>query len=137
MADEIGVVVSKGGRAEDMVGMHMGEDHIANRAIGMRADRRAQRRSLGEAAAGVDDRDSIGADNESDIGDAVLVGCGSLALHAVVNEYSGGDFGYRQSQIFGVGRNRRKDEPDCSKYSGNLHGLNSSWSGCMRRDSLG
>ena len=96
MPDEIGVVVAEGGGPEDVVGMDVGQDHISDRPIRAGADRCAQRASLREAAAGVDDRHGLIADDEADIGDRVLVRGRRLLVHSVVDKDAGRDFRHRQ-----------------------------------------
>ena len=112
MPDEIGVIFAKRGRPEDVVGMDVGQDHIADRPIGTRADRGAQRAALLEAAAGIDDRYRSGPDDEADIGDRVVVRRRSLLMHSVMHKDPGGNLRYRQRRGFGVGRRHREEAAD-------------------------
>ncbi len=110
MADEFGVIVSKRGGAKNVVGMDMGQDHIADRLIGAGAYCGAERDALYEAAAGIDDRDRVAADNKADIGDSVFV-CGRrLLMHPLVNEYPCGDFRHRQRRRLGMSHGRRQND---------------------------
>src|SRR5262249_54069692 len=91
MADEIGVIIAKGRGAEDMVGMDMRQDHIADPPVGSPADRRAQRRSFFEAATRIDDGDGIAADDKADVRDRVTVRRIGLLMCPAVNEDTGRD----------------------------------------------
>ena len=73
MADELGMVVTECGGAEDMVGMDMGHDHIADRQPSPGADRGPEHDPLMIAAAGVDHRHRVISDDEPDIGDFAVI----------------------------------------------------------------
>ena len=73
MADELGMVVTECGGAEDMVGMDMGHDHIADRQPSPGADCGPEHDPFMIAAAGVDHRDRVISDDEPDIGDFVVI----------------------------------------------------------------
>ena len=96
MADEIGMVVAKRGGAKDMVGMDVGHDHIADRQLGARADRRAKLGPFAIAPAWVDHRDGIVSDDKTDIGDLVVICRRGVFLHPVMDKDSGRDFSYGQ-----------------------------------------
>jgi len=66
-------IFSRGG-AENMVGMDMGHDHIADRQPSPGADCGPEHDPFMIAAAGVDHRDRIISDDEPDIGDFVIIG---------------------------------------------------------------
>src|SRR4029077_11607789 len=83
VAYEIGMVVSEGGGAEDMVGMDVGQNHIADRQIRLVADRRPNRPSLRKAAARVDHGDRNCPDDKAYICDRVLVLGRSFLMHPV------------------------------------------------------
>ena len=107
MPDKIGVVAEKGGGAEDMVGMDMGQDHVADRPLGARPDRRSQVAAFLRAAARIDYGDRIIANHKADIGNGVVVCWRGFFVHPLVDKYSGGDLCYRQWRI-GTTRRRRQ-----------------------------
>ena len=82
MADENRMVRQEGYGAEAVVGMGMGEDHVADRQPGGRLDGGAQADAIGEAATGIDDGDGALANDEADIGDAIEIGGGGLGRGA-------------------------------------------------------
>ena len=59
--------------AENMVGMHMRIDHIADRLGGPCTDRGQQAAALAGTAAGIDHRDRVVADHKCDVGDGAFV----------------------------------------------------------------
>ena len=92
MADEIGMIVAERGGPENMIGMDVGHDHIADRQPGSRTDRRAQLGSLAIAAAGIDHRDGIVSDDKSDIGDLVVVFRRRIFLNPLMDKDAGRNF---------------------------------------------
>jgi hypothetical protein len=99
-----------------VVGVDVGQDNITDRPIRAGADRRSQRASFREAAAGIDDRDGLIADDEADIGDRVLVRGRRLLVHSVVDKDAGRDFRHRQRGGFRA--TRRRPEHDGDRESG-------------------
>ena len=119
MPDKIGVVVAEGSRPEDMVGMDVSQDHIADRPICLGADRCAQRAALREASAGVDDRHGLIADDKADIGDRIRICRRRLLVHSVVDKDAGRDFRHRQRG--GLRATCRRPEHDGDRESGHPH----------------
>src|SRR5438874_1068783 len=64
MTDKLCSIPHEGGVAEDVIGMAMRVDDVTDRLVGIGANGREQLQSLANAAPGVDDRDSIVADDE-------------------------------------------------------------------------
>ena len=102
MADKPGSIAHEGRIAEDMIGMTVGVDDIADRLVGARADRRKQPLAFTHAAAGIDHSDRVVADDEADIGNVAFV----LARHqrglALMHEHAGRDLADRQHRLLGL-----------------------------------
>ena len=82
--------------AEHVVGMIVGVDDEAHRQIGHGADRRQQVLTLAEAAATVDDRHRLPADDEGEVGDAAAVGGREILVGAAMDIEARGHFHDRQ-----------------------------------------
>src|SRR5678815_1701815 len=67
VADEHGAVAGERGVSEDVIGMAVGIDDIADRPVGAGANGGEQALALANAAARVDHRDRAFADDETDI----------------------------------------------------------------------
>ena len=89
VADEAGSLCGEGRIAEDMVGMAVGVDDVADRLGCAGPHRRQQRLALTEAAAGVDHGHRILADDKADIGDVAFVLAGHEGGGPGVHENSG------------------------------------------------
>ena len=74
VAHEGRAVAHERGISEHVIRMAVGGDDIPDRLVGVRANGREQFLALGHAAAGVDHRHRVGADDEADIGDGAFVG---------------------------------------------------------------
>jgi hypothetical protein len=92
VTDEHDAFAGEGRVAKDMVRMHVGIHHIADRLGRDLAHGRRQTASLAHAAAGIDDGDRVVAHDKSDIGD----GAGVRPRHqrdvADMDKYAGGRF---------------------------------------------
>ena len=77
--------------AEDVIGMNVRVDDIANRLWRHGADRSQQTRTFARAAAGIDHRNRVIADNEADIGGVALIGLVHHVDIADVNVDAGRD----------------------------------------------
>ena len=73
MADDLGAAIGEGGGAHDVVGMDMGEDEVADRQRRRGFDRLPQQPAMRQAAARVDHRDRITADDEAGIGQGIEI----------------------------------------------------------------
>jgi hypothetical protein len=73
MANDLRAIGCKGGPAEDVVGMTVGEDQVADWQPGDPAHRFAQRRPNPWTAPGVDDRHRLLANNKADVGNVARV----------------------------------------------------------------
>jgi hypothetical protein len=89
MADELRLICRESGRAEDVVGMDVGQHHIADRPVRRGADRVPQALSLDGAAAGIHHHHRLVADDEADIGEPILVGRAGLLRGALMDEEPG------------------------------------------------
>ena len=69
MVSHEGYVVAERGIAENVVGVLVRVDHIADRLAGDSADRRQQRLPDLHAAAGIDNRDGIAPDDDANVRD--------------------------------------------------------------------
>ncbi len=92
MADELGMVLLEDAGAEDVVGVNVGHHHIADWDARDARDVGPQALAVLEAPAGVNHGDGVPAYDEADVGDGVVVGCGSVFVQAATDEDSGGDF---------------------------------------------
>src|SRR5262249_22981216 len=88
MTHEHRAFVLEGRVAEYVVGMHMRVDDIADGLGRMGADRSKQPASLAHAAAGINDRDSVVADDETEIGNGTLVVMGHKLERADMSKHS-------------------------------------------------
>ena len=104
VADEGRPVRGKGGRAETMIGVTMGQDHMADRLVRALRDLGAQPLTIRETPAGVGDEHAVAADDEADIGDAVVVLRRRLLMRAAADEDAGPDLFHRE----GPGRVRER-----------------------------
>jgi hypothetical protein len=96
VADERRVVLDERRVAEQVVGVDVARDHVADRPAGDLPDRLAQPCPGAQAAAAVDDRDRVGADDEADVGDRALVLGARELMHALMDEDAGRDLRHRQ-----------------------------------------
>ena len=96
MADECHARANEGGVAENVIGMNMRIDDVANRLCCHGADRGEETGALARAAAGVDHRDGIVAYDEADVGDVAFVGLGHQIDGAGVNVDPGRNLRRRQ-----------------------------------------
>ena len=93
MADDLGAAIGEGGRAHDVVGMDMGEDEVADRQRRRRFDGLPQQPAMRQAAARVDHRDRIAADDEAGIGQRVEIVRRGVLIEARQDEDAGSDLG--------------------------------------------
>ena len=73
MTDEVSTFSLECRVAEDMVGVDVGVDHVADRLGRAGADRRQQPAPFTHAAAAIDHRDPLVADDKSEIGNRTFV----------------------------------------------------------------
>ena len=73
MANDLRAIGGKSGPPENMVGMTVGEDQVADRQPGDPANRFAQRCPNPWTAPGVDDRHRLLANNKADVGNVARV----------------------------------------------------------------
>jgi hypothetical protein len=106
MSDEGRVVAAEGRSAEDMIGMHVGEHHVADRLVGAPGDLPAQPLPVGETAAGFRDEHPVPPDDETDIGDTVGVFRRRLGIGPAPDEGAGCDLLHRHG-IDGKARPRQ------------------------------
>ena len=99
VTDKLGSISHERRVAKDMIGVVVRVDDVSDRFVGPGADGCEQLQSLANAAARINDRDGIAADDESGIGNGAIV----LACHqggcAGVHEYAGRDFAHRQVDL--------------------------------------
>ena len=88
MADEGRSVLHEGGIAENVIGVAMRVDDVADRLVGPRANGCQQSSSLAKAATGIDHGDGILSDDETDIGNRAVVLARHLRGLAVVHEHA-------------------------------------------------
>ena len=93
MSDKNGPVPHKRRVAKYVIGMNMRIDDIANRLRRHVADRGKQARAFAHAAAGINHRHRIVADDEADIGGVTLIGLTHHVDIADVNVDAGCDLG--------------------------------------------
>ena len=96
MADEHGSAAHECCVAKDVVRMAVRVDDISDRLVGAGADRSQQPLAFANAAAGVDHRHRVVADDEPDIGGRALVLAGHQRDLADMHEYFRRDFAHRQ-----------------------------------------
>ena len=115
MADELGMVPGEGRRAQNMVGVDVRHDHIADWQRSAGADRLAKRAAIGQAAAGIDHGDQVSPHHEADVADGVLVGGGRNLVQANAHEQAGRYFrdlgGGHGEAPEACSRRRRKTRP--------------------------
>ncbi len=88
VADKGRFVLHESAVAEKMIGVAMRIDDVPDRLVGPGTNSCHQSSSLADAAAGIDHRDCILSDDETDIGDRTVVLTCHLRGSAVVNEYA-------------------------------------------------
>src|ERR1700730_2907073 len=89
MTDEHRGLVLEGRMTEDVIRMRMRADDVANRLVRARAPRGEASGAFPHATAGLDHRNSIVADNETDIGNGPLVVTRHERERACMHEHSG------------------------------------------------
>ena len=97
VADDLGLFRQERGRAEDMIGMHVALDEVADRQVGVPPDGFPQSLAPEPAAAAVDHRDLLAADDEADIGDGAEIGRGHFGVNALRDKEPGRDLGDRRA----------------------------------------
>jgi hypothetical protein len=103
VADDGGADLPECHVAEDMVGVHVGVDQVADRLGAYLADRGDEGVRLDQAAAAVDDGDGVGADDDAEVGDRALVGGAHQFIDALESEDAVGDFPELEFKSVGCG----------------------------------
>ena len=92
MSDEGRAGLDEGAIAESMIGMGVGVDDVANELLRLFAQRREEGAAFDQAAARVDHRDRVVADDRSEIGDVARIFPGHEGSFALMGVNAGGDF---------------------------------------------
>ena len=95
VSDEGRLIRNEGGIAEDMVGVNVGIDHVADRHAGPLPDSQPEAPAVFQAAAGIDDCDAAFAYDEADIGDRAFIGRRSFLMDALMDKQAGRQLLYR------------------------------------------
>ena len=101
VADERRAILCERGLPEQVVGMDVAREHVADRPVGHPQDRLAEPLAAARRAAAVDDRDRVGADHETDVGDPAEIRGARELVHALMDKDAGRDLGDRQRCALG------------------------------------
>ena len=122
VSDKLRFVALERGRAKDVIGVHVGHDHVLDRELSRLPNGGTQTLTVDQASARIDDRDGLVADDEADVGYAVFVLRCHVLIHATTDVNSRRDFFH--------------DKHACDFRRGGCADLVCRKRGCLRRDLL-
>ena len=96
VADEDGLLVLECDVTEDVIGVHVGVDHVLDRQLGARADGGEQGAPNSRAAARINDGDAVAADDEAGIRSVAGVARGEDLVAPLMHEDARRDFAHAE-----------------------------------------